>query len=141
MEGSTPCSSPQDLTWLAWVLVVQAPAQSSVWGCFIWEQTHLISQVGPVLCPASGQRAAFISQPQWAAPQAVGQHGHGQRSSKYPHPWERADNPCGMLQPCRLSTSPSGLAAHKGVPPSSVCASPRAHAAIQMPGEADVGSR
>lgn len=132
-----PRSSPQDLTWLPWVLVAQAPAQSSVWGCFIWGQTHLISQAGPVLCPASGQRAAFISQLQGAAPRAVGQHGHGPRSSKRPHPWGRADNPCRMLQPCRLSDSSSGRAAHGAVPRGSVCA----HAAMQMPGEADVGFR
>lgn len=56
--GQCPLLIPLRSHTLSRVPVAQAPAQSSVWGCFIWGQTSLISQLGP----ASDQRAAFISQ-------------------------------------------------------------------------------
>lgn len=75
---------------LAWVPVAQAPAQSSVWGCFIWGQTSLISQLGP----ASDQRAAFISQ---GSGQPPGHCGH-YRAPKISLQWAKA---FGMPEPAR----------------------------------------
>lgn len=55
-----PPSHPAEIPHAALGSVAQPPppAQSSLWGSFIWGQTSSISQLGP----ASDQRAAFISQ-------------------------------------------------------------------------------
>lgn len=57
-QEAMPPSHPAEIPHAGLAPVAQAPAQSSVWGSFIWGQTSLISQLGP----ASDQRAAFISQ-------------------------------------------------------------------------------
>jgi len=108
MGGDATCASLWDPTWPAWVLVAQAPAQSSVWGHFIWGQIHSLSQLGPVLLPASGQRAAFISQLQRVSPRAAGHHPH---SPQHLHLWEKANCACRVAQPSGHSHGRSACAA------------------------------